>query len=93
MRFEKNNKLSTGRPKNALNKTTAEAKALLQKIVNNELETVAELLETLEPKERLDAVIKLLPYVLPRQTEIALEAKMNQFTPVTVTLLENGNTD
>lgn len=82
-----------GRPKGAVNKTTAEAKALLQIIVNNELETIAERLEQLDNKERIDAVIKLLPYIVPRQTEIAVEAKLNQFTPLTVTLLENGNTD
>jgi hypothetical protein len=93
MRFEKNNKLSTGRPKNALNKTTSEAKALLQIIVNNELETIAERLEQLDNKERIDAVIKLLPYIVPRQTEIAVESKLNTFTPLTVNLIENGNTD
>lgn len=82
-----------GRPKGAVNKTTAETKELLQKIVSNELEGIAERLEQLDNKERIDAVIKLLPYIVPRQTEIAVDAKMNQFTPVTVNLLENGNTN
>jgi 23S rRNA C2498 (ribose-2'-O)-methylase RlmM len=81
-----------GRPKGAVNKTTAEAKALLQIIVSNELETIAERLEQLDNKERIEAVIKLLPYIVPRQTEIAVESKMN-YTPVTITLLENGNND
>ena len=75
-----------GRPKGSLNKTTAEAKALLQKIVNNELETIAERLEQLDNKERIDAVIKLLPYIVPRQTEIAVDAKSG-FNPVVVNIV------
>ena len=59
-----------GRPKGAVNKTTAETKELLQKIVSNELDNIPDLLAKLEPKERIDAVIKLLPYIVPRQSEI-----------------------
>ena len=82
-----------GRPKGAVNKTTAETKELLQKIVSNELEGIAERLEKLDNKERIDAVIKLLPYIVPRQTEIAVDNKMNQFTPINVNLIEDGNTN
>jgi 23S rRNA C2498 (ribose-2'-O)-methylase RlmM len=76
----------TGRPKGAVNKTTAEAKALLQIIVNNELETIQQRLEQLDNKERIDAVIKLLPYIVPRQTEIAVETK-TEYQPITVHIL------
>ena len=93
MAFKKNNNLSTGRPKGSINKTTAETKELLQKIVSNELEGIAERLEKLDNKERIDAVIKLLPYIVPRQTEIAVDNKLNQFTPISVNLIEDGSTD
>ena len=93
MAFKKNNNLSTGRPKGSINKTTAETKELLQKIVSNELEGIAERLEKLANKERIDAVIKLLPYIVPRQTEIAVDNKLNQFTPISVNLIEDGSTD
>ena len=93
MAFKNNNKLSTGRPKGAMNKTSAETKELLQKIVSNELEGIAERLEKLDNKERIDAVIKLLPYIVPRQTEIAVDNKLNQFTPISVNLIENGSTN
>jgi hypothetical protein len=59
-----------GRTKGAVNKTTSETKKLLQKIVSNELDNLTDLLSKLEPKERIDAVIKLLPYIVPRQSEI-----------------------
>lgn len=61
-----------GRTAGAVNKTTAETKAILQKIVSNELDNLNEMLEQLEPKERLDAIIKLLPYIVPKQQIIAL---------------------
>lgn len=80
-----------GRPKGAVNKTTAETKELLQKIVSNELETIEKRLELLDNKDRIDAIIRLLPYVIPKQSEISVEAKNNQFTPVTITLLEYEN--
>jgi hypothetical protein len=61
-----------GRKKGSLNRNTVETKELLQKIVGNELDNISDLLSKLEPKERIDAVIKLLPYIVPRQSEISL---------------------
>lgn len=66
---------NNGRPKGSLNKTSAETKEILQSIVSKELDNLEELLNKLEPKEKIDAIIKLLPYVIPRQTEtIAVES-------------------
>jgi hypothetical protein len=45
-------------------------------------------LEDLNPKERLDAVIKLLPYILPKQQEIAIESTQSKFQPITVTIVQ-----
>lgn len=75
-----------GRPKGAMNKTTAETKELLQKIVSAELEGITERLEQLDNKERIDAVIKLLPYIVPKQSEIRVEPKANNFESITVDL-------
>ena len=82
-----------GRPKGSLNKSTAETKELLQKIVSNELEGIAERLEKLDNKERIDAVIKLLPYIVPRQTEVSIdtETKLNTFEPLTINLIPQQN--
>lgn len=64
-----------GRPKGAVNKTTQETKEILKNIVSVEIENINGLLDKLEPKERLDVIIKLLPYILPKQNEIAVENK------------------
>ena len=79
-----------GRTKGTPNRTTAETKELIQNVVSNELDNITELLNKLEPKERIDAVIKLLPYIVPTQSEIAIDAnnKFNVFEPVTLTLLK-----
>jgi len=62
-----------GRPKGTPNKTTAEMKDLIKTFVEQEIETADDLLEQLTPKERLDILCKLLPYVLPRQSEVKNE--------------------
>ena len=61
-----------GRTKGTPNRTTAETKELIQNVVSNELDNITELLNKLEPKERIDAVIKLLPYIVPKQSEVSI---------------------
>ena len=84
--------IKTGRrTKGAVNKTTAETTELLQKIVSNELDHIEGMLNKLEPKERIDAVIKLLPYIVPKQQEIAIDSKP-MINGITVTIV-NPNED
>jgi 23S rRNA C2498 (ribose-2'-O)-methylase RlmM len=80
-----------GRAKGTPNRTTTETKELLQNIVSKELDNIVVLLEKLEPKERIDAIIKLLPYIVPKQQEIALESKAT-VNGITVTIV-NPNED
>lgn len=78
-----------GRPKGAMNKTTAQTKKIIEKIVSSELKNVDALLQQLEPKERLDALIKLLPYVVPKNSYIEIDAPAtHQLQPITVTVIE-----
>jgi len=77
-----------GRTKGAVNKTTTETKQMLQKIVSNELDKIPALLGKLEPKERIDALIKLLPYIVPRQSEISIP---NEEQPRNILIKINRN--
>jgi 23S rRNA C2498 (ribose-2'-O)-methylase RlmM len=61
-----------GRTKGTVNRTTKETKEILQKIISNDLDNISDLLNKLEPKQRIDAVIKLLPYIVPKQTEVSV---------------------
>lgn len=62
-----------GRAKGTPNRTTTETKALLQSIISEEIDNLAEMLDKLEPLERVNAVAKLLPYILPKQSEVKAE--------------------
>jgi len=62
-----------GRAKGTPNRTTAETKELLQTIVSKELNKLGVILEQLEPIERVNAISKLLPYILPKQNEVKAE--------------------
>ena len=77
-----------GRAKGTPNRTTAETKELLQAIISKELDKLGEMLALLEPNERINAISKLLPYILPKQTEIAIETREFIQEPITITLLE-----
>ena len=60
-----------GREKGTPNKLTKELRNVLKDIIYNELETLDEKLEELEPKERIELIIKLLPYTLPKLQNIS----------------------
>jgi hypothetical protein len=80
-------KKTGGRSKGTPNRTTAETKELLQKIVNKEIDSLSSLLAKLEPNERVNALAKLLPYIVPKQSEVfTTDTKIE---PITFTIIGN----
>lgn len=55
-----------GRPKGALNKTTTTVRSWLLKLINDNRELIEQDFKTLEPKDRLTMLEKLLPYLMPK---------------------------
>ena len=55
-----------GRTKGTPNKITSELRRTLKHIVDDELQILQNNIKELLPKERLELLIKLLPYVLPK---------------------------
>lgn len=55
-----------GRNAGTPNRLTKELRTLLKNILANEIEKIPEVLEQLEPKDKMDMIIKLLPYTLPK---------------------------
>ncbi len=55
-----------GRTVGTVNKTTKEIRTVLKSVINNELSNIETLLTELPTKERLELIIKLIPYVLPK---------------------------
>jgi hypothetical protein len=60
-----------GRQKGTPNRMTKELRSVLKDILYQELEEVQERLKLLEPKERIELLIKLMPYVLPKVTSVS----------------------
>ncbi len=55
-----------GRTKGTPNKITNEIRKKLKNIVDNELDILEESIKHLDSKERLELLIKLIPYVIPK---------------------------
>jgi len=55
-----------GRAKGTPNRLTKELRAILKDILYNEMEKVGGYLEELDTKERLEIIIKLMPYAFPK---------------------------
>lgn len=64
-----------GRKAGTPNKTTKETKAVLQEVLSKELNKLGTLLGKLDPIERVNAISKLLPYILPKQNVVKANVK------------------
>jgi len=61
-----------GREKGTPNRLTKELRTILKNVLYNELDNIEELLDSLEPKERLELVIKLIPENIDQNTRVML---------------------
>ena len=59
-------KKTGGRVAGTPNRITSELRTALRDIIAAELDSLPKTLESFEPKERLELVIKLLPFCLPK---------------------------
>ena len=63
-----------GRQKGTPNKLTKEIRTVLKDLIYRELDEIQEHLDSLEPKQRIELVIKLIPYFLPKVDSISHSA-------------------
>jgi hypothetical protein len=63
-------KKTGGRVAGTSNKVTSELRKTLKGIIASELETLPTTFEQLPPKERLELLIKLLPFCMPKVNSI-----------------------
>ena len=59
-----------GRPKGSANVLTKELRSKLKDLLDHELDGLPELLDGLPPDKRLDIIIKLLGFVMPKITPV-----------------------
>jgi hypothetical protein len=60
-----------GRTKGTPNRLTKELRTVLKDVVYRELESIELRLDELDPKERIELTIKLMPYVFPKLHSIS----------------------
>ena len=60
-----------GRQKGTPNRMTKELRSVLKDVLYQELEQIQSHLDTLKPRERVELLIKLMPFVLPKVTSIS----------------------
>lgn len=80
-----------GRDKGTPNQLTKEMRAILNNVIANEIDKLQEYLNTLEPEKRIEIVIKLLPYILPK---LEAEKPNDYIEPIAVNIItvdDEGN--
>ena len=60
-----------GRKKGTPNRMTKELRSILKDVMHQEIEIIQDHLVQLSPKERVELLIKLMPYVLPKVENIS----------------------
>lgn len=72
MPFQKGKIKTGGKVKGTLNRSTKEAKELLETIMFGQMDNVAEMFEALknDPAKYMDAYSKMFGYVMPKKTDI-----------------------
>ena len=73
-------KKTGGRKAGTPNKISGEMRLLLKQIISDELEALPATLEQLPGKDRLEAVLKLMPFVLPKIESIEGQYDAELFT-------------
>jgi len=63
-----------GRDQGTPNLLTKEMRAILKSVIAMELETLPDTLTKLEPEKRLEVIIKLLPYILPKVETVQMSS-------------------
>lgn len=62
-----------GRPRGAKNKATNELREWVERLINDNLDTITNDIKELEPKERAKFFLALLNYTLPKQQSVKAE--------------------
>ena len=91
---EDKNRNTGGRPKGKPNKTTAEIKEIITRIVGNQLEHIEKDLEKIrkdDPAEAMRLSSKFIDYVIPKQTKIDLEGELRHKVDKLVIEIKTNN--
>jgi hypothetical protein len=96
-KFEKGNKVATGRPKGAVNRSTEMMRLSVARATNVILDTLATDLQKIkekDPKAAIDIALKLLEFNLPKQSRVEMKAEIDQrIHQITVNINQTGSNE
>jgi len=97
MPFEKGNKLATGRPKGAINRSTEMMKLTIARAVDNTLNTLSADLEKIrkeDPERAIELALKLMEFTLPKLSRTEMRAEIDQrIHTISVNINKSGSND
>jgi len=65
-----------GRPKGVPNKVNGNLREMIQKIIEDNIDSINDDLTNLEPKDRLVILERLMQYIIPKQQSVSVEAQI-----------------
>ena len=81
MPFEPGNKLSKGRPKGAINRSTEMMKLSIARATNRVLDKLPTIMEEMikkDPKGAVDLALKMLEFHMPKMSRVEMKAEVEQ---------------
>lgn len=81
MPFEAGNKLSKGRPKGAINRSTEMMKLSIARATNRVLDQLPTIMEEMvkkDPKSAVDLALKMLEFHMPKMSRVEMKAEVEQ---------------
>ena len=95
MPFAKGNKLSKGRPRGKLNRSTEQAKLTLARIADEGLDNLKKDLQEIREKDPIKAAelyLKILEYIIPKQQRVEVRGEIEQkIQQITVNINKSGS--
>lgn len=97
MPFKPGNKLSTGRPKGSISRTTEQAKLAISRIANYGLDNFKEDLDRIREENPIEAAklsIRLLEFIVPKKTSVDIKGEIDQrIHSISVNINKSGSDD
>ena len=81
MAFQPGNKLSKGRPKGAINRSTEMMKVSIARATNRVLDELPKILDEMikkDPKGAVDLALKMLEFHMPKMSRVEMKAEVEQ---------------
>ena len=78
MPFKEGNNMGRGRPKGASNKSTETIKRNISMLLENNINTVQSDLDEMQPRDRVNALLQFMKFVVPTQKAIELDTRTSQ---------------